>query len=348
MGISSSIRRWILVAIAAAFAVQPVLSREKSDVIILKNGNNVTGEIWRLQRGLLTVKTDAMGTLDIKWEDVKHISSRFVFVVEGSRGERYIGALQAAAEDQRLNIVGRNPVSNLDHMSVVELSEVGSTLWNKFSGSIELGYTFTKASDRTQLNVNSDLTYRTKRYEGQFAYDTMISNSNGVQEANRKVISLGGSRYLGKKWQLLSKAMWEHNLELQLDKRFSFLGAPAYDILKTNRSSFLLVGGIAFSHETYYGQLARNNAEGNFGLNAQVFKLYSPKLDLTTSYYVLPNFTTSGRVRMELNSSLRFEIFKDFFVNFSFYDSYDNRPPSETATTNDYGIVTGVSWSFHR
>jgi hypothetical protein len=348
MCISSLVRRWLLFLSAFSLSVLPALAREKSDVIVLKNGNIINGEIRRLHRGLLTVKTDAMGTPDIKWEDVKRVSSKFTFVVEDSSGSRYVGTLQAADEPQRLNVVGLNPASNLHHLFIVEMSEVGAGLWNRFSGSIDFGYTFAKASDRTQLDVASEIIYRTRRYEGQFAYDALFSRSNGEQDIDRRVISLGGSVYFRKKWRLLAKGMWEHNLELQLDKRASLMVAPAYDILQTNRSSVLLFGGMATSHELYYNEPSRNNAEGAFGINAQIFKLYSPKMDISAGYMILPNFTTSGRVRMELDSKLRFEIFRDFFLSFNFYDSYDNKPPSQTATRNDYGFVTGISWSFHK
>ena len=345
---SSIVRVWLLFLVVSSLSVISGLSREKSDVIILKNGNTINGEIRRLHRGLLTVKTDAMGTPDIKWEDVSQISSKFTFIVEDSRGTRYTGTLQPTGEPQRLNVVGLHAASDLRLLSIVEMYEVGGSLWNRLSGSVDLGYSFTKASSRTQLNVASEVTYRTKHYEGQFTYDALFSTSNGEKDIDRTVISVGGSYNFVGKWQLLSKAISEHNLELQLDRRLSFLVAPAYDILRTNRSSVLLVGGMAFARESYYNQPIQNNAEGVFGIKAQIFKLYSPKMDVTAGYLVLPNFTTAGRVRMELNSNLRFEIFKDFFVSFNFYDSYDNKPPSETATTNDYGFVTGLSWSFHR
>jgi hypothetical protein len=348
MKIGSTIRYWALVLLALAASLQPVFSREKSDIIILKNGNTISGEIQKLERGLLSFKTDAMGTLEIKWEDVKSVSSKFIFVVEDTEGRLFVGSLEPTAEAQHVNIVGGTAASNLEHHSIVEMNEVGRSLWSRLSGSVELGYTFTKASNRQQINVASDISYRTKRYEGQFTYDSIISLSDGVTEVDRRVLTLGGSLYLKKRWQLLTKASWEHNLELQLDKRLSFMGAPAYDILKTNRSSFLLVGGVAYTRETYFEQPLKNNAEGAFGVNVQFFKLYTPKYDLSSSFYIFPNFTTSGRVRMEFETNLRFEIFRDFFMDFSFYDSYDNRPPSVTATTNDYGFVTGVSWTFHK
>jgi hypothetical protein len=334
--------------LALVSTVHPALSREKSDVITLKNGNRINGEIRELNRGMLTFKTDSMGTLNIKWEDVTSISSKFTFVVEDSKGKLYVGKLQAAADVKRVNIVGPSPGDNIDHISIVELSEMGGSIWKRLSGSAELGYTFTKANDRQQLNIASDLSYRAKRYEGKFTYDSIVSHSSGIMEVDRRVLTLTGSLDLKNKWQVLTKGAWEHNLELQLDKRVSITGAPAYDILKTNRSSLLLIGGVAWTQETYFEQPVKNNMEGAFGADGQFFKLYTPKIDLSSSFYVLPNFSTSGRVRTEFEANLRFEIFRDFFINFSFYDSYDNKPPTQTGPTNDYGFVTGVSWTFHR
>lgn len=217
-----------------------------------------------------------------------------------------------------------------------------------FPVPLNLGIRLLKPASVHNSDLNTDLTYRTKHYEGQFAYDTLFSTSDGEQEANREVLSIGASRYLRKRWQLLSKAKFEHNLELQLDKRFSILGAAAFDVRKTHRSSFLLVGGVSYSRESYFDQELNSNAEGLIGATFQIYKLYTPKVDITANYYFLPNLTTSGRIRMEFDTSMRFEIFRDFYVSFSFYDSYDNRPPSDTATTNDYGFVTGVTWTFHR
>ena len=45
-------------------------ARDKTDVVRLKNGDRITGEIKELERGKLTVKTDSMGTLSIELKDV--------------------------------------------------------------------------------------------------------------------------------------------------------------------------------------------------------------------------------------------------------------------------------------
>jgi hypothetical protein len=338
----------LLVLCGVIFTPRPATSREKSDVVILKNGDHITWEIKTLARGMLTVKTDSMGTVDIKWQDVEKVTSKFLFTVQDTQGTIYVGSLQPGPENRHVNISGAPDAGNLDHLSIVQIQELEGNLWKRFSGSVDLSYAFTKASDRTQFNFAGDTTYRTERYSAQLKYSSTLGTSNGTTDADRKVVNLIGTRQFAGKWMAYAQASFEHNLELQLDRRFSFLGGPGYEIQRSNRSMLTAIAAASFSRESYFQQDVTKNAEGFFGLDAQFFKLYSPKVDIVNQFVFLPNFTTRGRRRMELNTKLRLEVLKDFFVTLTFYDSYDSKPPARQASTNDYGFTTGISWSFRR
>jgi len=348
MHISPIVFRLIPIGILAVAFITPAAARDKSDIIVLKNGNEVNGEIRNLERGMLTFRTDSMGTVAVKWEDVERITSTYLFTVEDTSGHRYVGSLQPAVQPRRVHVVGPKPVSDLHHISIVGIHELEGSLWNRFSGAIELGYTFTKASARTQFNVSSDLAYRSEILESSVSYDSLLSHSHGEKDVERNVLTLRAGRQIGRKWLLFALGKFEHNLELELDKRKSVLIGPGYNVHRSNRSSILLAGGVSYTRERYLDRSGVNTAEGAVGIQTDFFKLYTPKVDLTSTFYVIPNLTTSSRVRAEFSSKLRLEIFSDFFVNFSFYDSYDSKPPSETASKNDYGFVTGVSYSFRR
>jgi hypothetical protein len=328
--------------------VPAVWARPKTDVIILKNGDRITCEIKYLARGMLSVKTDAMSTLEIKWQDVERITSNLIFTVQDTLGRRYVGSLQATPDAQHVNIAGPRPASNLDLLSIVEIQTLEVSRWKRFSGAADLSYSYSKASSRTQFNFSGDVSYRTERYMGQFAYSSTIGTSNGERDADRNVLTLTGNRFMSRRWLAFTQVSYDQNLELQLDRRLSFLGGPGYRITQSNRSLITAIGAAAFTKEKYSGQDATKNAEGYLGINAQFFKLYSPKYDITNQFLFLPNFTTWGRLRTEFNTKVRIEILKDFFVTFTFYDSYDSKPPSETASKNDYGFTTGLSWSFRR
>src|SRR5262245_46096770 len=75
----------------------------KIDLVELTNGNQITCEVVSLQRGKLTAKTDAMGTLSIEWDSVRSLVSPVLYDVELSSGRQLLGSLVAAGP-QRLAV----------------------------------------------------------------------------------------------------------------------------------------------------------------------------------------------------------------------------------------------------
>jgi hypothetical protein len=82
-----------------------------------------------------------------------------------------------------------------------------------------------------------------------------------------------------------------------------------------------------------------------FQTQYEYFTYDSPKTSLTTTLTIFPSVTDAGRIRSNIDVALRRELVKDLFVELSFYDSYDSRPPDE-GEKNDYGIVTSLGYTF--
>src|SRR5512137_360093 len=96
------------------FAILPASAREKTDVVTLKNGDRITCEIKSLMRGMLTVKTDSMSTVQIKWPDIESISSKHLFTLQDTAGQIFVGSLRPTRESRHVSIEGPVPASNLD------------------------------------------------------------------------------------------------------------------------------------------------------------------------------------------------------------------------------------------
>ena len=60
----------------------PCFAAVKTDVVEMLNGNRITCEVRKLERGKLTVKTDGIGTISIEWDDVVHVASATNYEVE--------------------------------------------------------------------------------------------------------------------------------------------------------------------------------------------------------------------------------------------------------------------------
>ena len=90
---------WIPIAIALSGLASEVFARPKSDVVVVENGDHVTCEIKVLEYGMLTVKTDDMGTLQIKWHHIARLTSTNFFLVKTKSGFLHYGRFEDSAED---------------------------------------------------------------------------------------------------------------------------------------------------------------------------------------------------------------------------------------------------------
>jgi hypothetical protein len=107
-----------------------------------------------------------------------------------------------------------------------------------------------------------------------------------------------------------------------------------------------VTGGLVVVNEQFAGE-----SQGETSLDAflntdfEFFTYDTPKTTLNTSFTVFPRLTGDGGVRSNLEFSLRRELIEDLFLELSLYDTYDSDPP-EDGTSNDYGIVTGLGYTF--
>ena len=85
-------------------AGQPLAAAEKTDVVFLKNGDRITGEVKALEHGRLTFKTDSMSTIYIEWEDVERLTSTQNLEVELKTSEKFFGTLDPEAAAGKMKV----------------------------------------------------------------------------------------------------------------------------------------------------------------------------------------------------------------------------------------------------
>jgi hypothetical protein len=77
-----------------------------------------------------------------------------------------------------------------------------------------------------------------------------------------------------------------------------------------------------------------------------IYKYKTPKTNFYFRWWVYPSVTERGRIRSQVDTSLRQELVKDFFLDFTGMYSYDSDPPNQEASTDDYTITAGLGWTF--
>ena len=324
----------------------PVMGRDKTDVVILKNGDRVTGEIKSLARGKMSLSTDSMGTVAIEWEDVARVTSQWIFEVETEGGLRTFGSLSPATEPETIEIIGESSRNTLNQTSVVRLTQIEAGFWKRLDGYVDLGFSFARANRATEWTLGAEVKTRTEIRQIRYSLSSLYSDRKDVDSNTRTVLGLDFTRFFSDRWLWTGLGTLIQNKELNLDLRGVFGGDLGRHVIQNNRSLLTLRAGAVFTREKFTGSdPAQNNIEGSGTIAYELFSFQDPEMDITTTLTVLPSLTDWGRVRADLDTRIQYELFKDFFWAVTLFDNYDSSPPEGTET-NDFGINTSVGWSF--
>lgn len=336
-----------LAVIAALTLCVSSVHAEKKDIVQLKNGDRITGEVKSLDRGELSFDTDHMGTLSIEWEAVAFISIEDNIQVEMQSGVRYYGKITAAAEEHKVRIETSKGPQVLDGDKVIAMNSIDEGGFRSLDLNVAIGYNFTKASNITQMNVSANTKYRTLKRVLSADFSSSISDSSGNDSSQVQSLSFTYTRLRANRWLNDGGISFDRNDELGLNLRTSISAGIGRILMQTNNSDFTLAGGLKATRENDIGVAEDTDSLESYGsVEWQWFRFDDPELDWTTTLEIIPSLTESGRIRGQFDSTLRWEIINDFYWQLDIYDSYDNQPQGATTTTNDYGITTSISYKF--
>ena len=340
--------RYLLAIIClGCFLSEDTLAREKTDVVWMKNGDRVTGEIKQLEHGMLRLSTDSMGEVRIEWNDIARIESDYEFQFERTDGTRVTGFVRETTEDRDIRLSDGESSTKFAHDNVIRISQIEDSFWDRLKGSLSLGYSFTKASNVAQGNVSGRATHRTELRSFTIDGSTIITSDQNSDSTQRSTLQLSTTRFRDNRWFNSYLLGFESNDELGLNLRTSLGAALGRYLIQSNKSELALLGGAVGTAESLQGDASsQENLEGLLGLEYSRYVYDHPTVDLSARLNAFPSFTESGRLRTQFDVSLRWEVIDDLFWDLSYYNTYDSDPPSGSESTNDYGIVTSIGWSF--
>jgi hypothetical protein len=337
--------RLALIALAAACLPASASARAKTDLVFIGKADRITGEIKQLDRGILTLSTNNIGTVNIEWEDVDSLSSVYLFRVEDKFGRKYFGSL-LVTKALELQVTHAGQTETVPAIDVVSITPLEESFWQRLDGSISIGFSYTKASQVGQLNSDFNVRYRTPLRQVILDASNIATSQEGQDTKHREDLSLTYNRLFQSRWFATTVGGAQTNDELGLDLRLFVSPGAGLDLIQTNHNTMTATAGISANREWSHTSDGDYNLEAFVGLENSTFRYDYPKTDITIDATLYPSLTTSGRVRSEIDVSASREIVKDLTIVISFYDSYDNKPLDQDAGKNDYGIVSSLGWTF--
>ncbi len=322
---------------------------QKTDTLVSTNGNIITGEIKKLEYGLLTYKVNGMGTLNVETERIKSIKSKKQFQIITDNGLLYFGSLDTInGEGAKVKIVSKNQSYVVNMKSIIEIFPIKSNFWLRTSGDFSLGGNYSKSSKILQLNFAGNLYYRNRKRYYQMSWNNQVTSQDDSIISQKQSNTISARRYFKRHYSFQGQLGLSSNNELNLKNRIYLNLTGGKDIIHNYRSLFYTGLGLSGNSEiTLDSNTISYNVEGVIMVNYEFYKRTDPQVNITVKTDTYPSFTIKGRWRFDASLDARIEVFNNFYVGANIYNNYDNSAELAADKHNDWGINATISYSFH-
>jgi hypothetical protein len=341
-----------IIAVAVAMLLpctREARAHDKTDVVTLKNGDRVTCEIKSLSQGRLQVKTSDMGSFSIEWGKIDSLESSYFHRAETKDGKRHYGRPSVATGGSVFSIKERGKIVALRTDDVVALVPLETrSFWAEQNGSLSIGFSFTKASEVSQLTLTWNNLYRTRLNRYDLSVSSIVTDNRAGDELTSQYdASFTYSHLLRAKWIGGGTLALQRNDELGLARRILVGLGTGAEAIQSNKQVLQFTVGLTLNSELPQDSTATSETiEGVLSVDYSRFVYDTPKTNLNTSLQVYPSLTGSRRYRAQFSLDLNKELFKNFFLSINYNTSYDSDAPSGKGTSIDYSIVTSIGYSY--
>jgi len=347
-------------ALLLSLAPRPALS-QKTDSVVVSNGNLIIGEMKELQRGQLKLSTDAMSTVYVEWPKVISVGTNKIFEVFLEDGTIYFGSLGLGTGDSLIVITPEQTVT-VATQAVVSLERIKPNLWDALDGNINAGFDFTQQNAKLDLSLSGEVSYAARQSrEGhgnlhilnsngisltKLTFNASFSRQDSVANIERAQVGLARSKQFESRWFWIAAVTGERNSQLSLDYRWTVAAGAGRALVQSNRLDLSVWLGPAFSREQFAGEPPDNSIPLVLAAQAYYFTWGALNTTLSSGLQVTPILDQWGRWRVNFTLNAARELVQNFYLNIGITETFDSDPTAADAQKNDFSITTSLGWTF--
>jgi Protein of unknown function, DUF481 len=321
------------------------------DLVTMKNGDHLTGQVKKLESGILYVDLDYVsGSVGVDWLQVDKVESSAGFQVLLRNGERLAGAISKVPENEApgrdVEVQGRQKQVHAAAPDVVNMELLKRSFWRQLTGSIDFGLGFTSGNNQRQANSDASVGYLNTKWSGSASFTSSFSGQSGSSKTNLVQLQTLDAIFVSRNSFVAALADFLHSSQQDLTLRSTLGGGYGRYLIHTNQNVLGWLAGAVYTHETFTSGTAQTpgqNAEALLGLEYQLF--HFNRYNLQSQILTYPGLSDTGRFRTTTKTTFSIKLVNNFHTDFSFWDNFDSRPPSG-AKRNELGVSNNIGWTF--
>jgi len=338
----------IITAIFMIFMMHTGALGQGKDTIILKNGQTLIGAVKQANLGAIRFDDIDLKLITIKLIKIKRLVVMERFKIETVDKEFYYGSMRTTDREGWVEIhtvEGKLIPLHITH--IFQLISLEAGFFNRLTGSVTAGFSFTKTNGIGQFNFSGDAAYSTKLIDYSLSLSSIGSLDSGRYSRDNENMQFLTTYDLTTTWFLAAQAQYQRNLELSISRRYLLLAGVGNKLFIKKTWRLLGITGITVSQEkSTEGVSSVALFEIPATLLFNFYQFQHPDIQITSSQSVYFSLTQKGRIRYDGSTTFSWQLIRYFYFNMSPYINFDNMPPSGSASNFDFGIVVGLSYKF--
>lgn len=310
----------------------------EADVVVLKNGDRVTGRIIKMESKRLDIDPGYADIMNIKWEEVRSITS------ERPMSIKLFGEV-AMPEDMGERKADRIFMHTLGEEGPIRLGDVRAINFAEqdYRGYLSIGGNQSSGNSQTQaMNISGNLTYR--RHEHRFILDGKYNRgqANGEDTANNGALSIKYDYFLAKRLFVGGFDLVESDQFQNLTIRNTsgvFLG---YDVLDREHHHLSMGPGPAMVYQDFTASPPTVTPSLTWLLRYR-FMIRGDDVVFFHKHMVFKDVGHGSATRVNADQGLRVQITGNWGVNFEYQLRYNSLPVAGRKTL-DTNIIFGLSY----
>lgn len=311
-----------------------------ADVVVLKNGDRVTGTIVRMEGEQLEIDTDYAGTLSIGWDNIQHLRSDRPLTLT-------FFASSPIPEGPGIRNGDRVTVMGLDADGPIPLSSIKavnvSDLYHR--GNINLGGNVASGNSNTQaLNVSASYTMRREWHRLQVDARGNRGEANGELAAQNAALTTSYDYLFTRQMFVSGQQLFEYDRFQNLNLRSTTAVMLGHDIYDRHNDMLSLGAGPGIVYQDFMSSPATLTPTVTWfvrwyhelrGGNVSLFHRHQGSQDLMHG----------EGFRLNAAQGIRVKVYGDVALNFE-YDVRFNTKPDPGRKTVDTTAIFGLSYVF--
>jgi putative salt-induced outer membrane protein YdiY len=246
------------VAVLPAFAILLLVLGAPvaiADEIVLANGDRLTGKIVRKESDTLVLNTSYAGDLNIKWSEIRRITTDTPIKVYFQDGGKLIGTLHSEEDGSVIITTGETPASApvpMANLRFINPSAEVSGEGAKVTGHINAGLSATSGNTQTtKIYLDTEGIVRTRDDRYTLGARGAHTRDRGVETESSWLGHMKYDRFLTKKWYGYANGDFENDRFRDIRLRTTLGLGSGYQIFESDRTNLSLEGGLTYVHTDF-------------------------------------------------------------------------------------------------